>query len=89
MNVGPFSGGYPTGYGSHLLNCSGNPKHLPEGDGLLGFTHLRHSGTGAVGYYYNYALTTPYYTEKKRYQIKDETAGPGYYAVTLTTSAAS
>jgi putative alpha-1,2-mannosidase len=83
MNVGPFSGGYPTGYGSHLLNCSGNPKHLPEGDGLLGFTHLRHSGTGAVGYYYNYALTTPYYTEKKRYQIKDETAGPGYYAVTL------
>ncbi len=83
MNVGPFSGGYPTGYGSHMLNCSGTPRHLDTGDGLLGFTHLRHSGTGAVGYYYNYALVTPYYRAKKRYKIQDETARPGYYAVTL------
>jgi putative alpha-1,2-mannosidase len=83
MNVGPYSGGYPTGYGSHLPNYSGSPKHLPEGDGLLGFTHLHHSGTGAVGYYYNYALTTPFYNTKKRYEIKDEKAEPGFYSVTL------
>lgn len=83
MNVGAFSGGYPTGYGSHKPNYCGKPEHLPEGDGLLGFTHLHHSGTGAVGYYYNYALTTPYYDTKKRYDIKEEEAQPGYYAVTL------
>jgi predicted alpha-1,2-mannosidase len=83
MSTGPFSGGYPTGYGSHLVNTSGKPGHMKEGNGLLGFTHFHHSGTGGIGYYYNYGLVTPYYTELKKYEIKNESAEPGFYAVTL------
>ena len=87
MSAGPFSGGYPTGYGDNLINCSGRPKHFAAGKKLLGFSHLCHSGTGAVGYYYNYAVVTPHAgaipRRGHRFAFTDEHGEPGYYAANL------
>ncbi len=83
LSVAPFSGGYPTGYGDRLINCSGKPDRFADGNKLLGFSHLQHSGTGAVGYYYNYAVTTPHYGSAERRTPSDETACPGSYSVRL------
>ena len=87
MNAGPYSGGYPTGYGDHLVNTCGRPGRFAAGKRLLGFSHLSHSGTGAVGYYYNYALVTPHAgrisKRGRRFAMEDERGEPGYYAVDL------
>ena len=87
MNAGPFSGGYPAGYGDHLINCSGRPGRFAAGKKLLGFSHLSHSGTGAVGYYYNYAVVTPHAGQVRargrRFAFTGERGEPGYYAANL------
>ncbi|MCL2300701.1 MAG: glycoside hydrolase family 92 protein [Firmicutes bacterium] len=87
MNAGPFSGGYPTGYGEHLINCAGQPKRFAAGKKLLGFSHLCHSGTGAVGYYYNYAVVSPHAgttpQRGRRFAFTEERGEPGYYAANL------
>ena len=84
MSAGPFSGGYPTGYGDHMPNSHSRPAHFAEGKGLLGFSHLQQSGTGAIGYYYNYAVVTPRYAgSPERRAPGKETGEPGYYAAVL------
>ena len=84
MSVSPYSGGYPTGYGNHLPNSHSRPAKFEGGDKLIGFAHLQQSGTGAIGYYYNYALTVPYYPSSPfRRKPENEYAEPGYYSCTL------
>jgi len=88
MTAGPFSGGYPTGCGDHILNCAGRPLRFEEGKKLLGFSHLNHSGTGAVGYYYNYAVVSPHAGQNpvkrgRRFEFTGELGEPGYYAADL------
>ncbi len=84
ITAAPFSGGYPTGYGDHLPNSHSRPAHFSGGKKLLGFSHLQHSGTGAVGYYYNYAVVTPRFTDSpERVEAENEFAETGYYRVTL------
>lgn len=84
MSVSPYSGGYPTGYGCHLPNSHSHPAKFKEGEKLLGFAHLQQSGTGAIRYYYNYALTVPQYETSELYrEIKEEAAEPGYYTCVL------
>ena len=84
MSVAPFSGGYPTGYGDHLPNSHSRPAHFDEGKKLIGFSHIHQSGTGAIGYYYNYAVTTPKYVSSAyRRTPMNENAYPGYYSCTL------
>lgn len=84
VSVGPYSGGYPTGWLDHLPNSHSRPPRFAEGRGLLGFAHLQHSGVGAIGYYYNYLLVTPRYPGSPvRRAPQAETGAPGYYAVTL------
>ncbi len=84
MSASPFSGGYPTGYGDHLPNSFARPARFPEGKALLGFAHLQQSGTGAIGFYYNYAVVTPRYADSAERRIPaDETAEPGYYRARL------
>ena len=84
MSVGPYSGGYPTGYGDHKENSHSRPPHFEEGKGLLGFAHLQQSGTGAIGYYYNYALVTPKTVNCAERRIpENEYAQPGYYSCSL------
>ncbi|MBP9988218.1 MAG: glycoside hydrolase family 92 protein [Ruminococcus sp.] len=85
MSVGAYSGGYPTGYGTHYPNSCGGIRKLWDKMKIKGFSHLHQSGTGAIGYYYNYAVTTPFYGEiseaEKFWDIENETAQPGYYSV--------
>ena len=85
LSVCGYSGGYPTGYGNKMINCGEPIKPLYDANKLIGFTHLHHSGTSAIGYYYNYALTTAFYGDLREPELHDpidEAARPGYYAVT-------
>ncbi len=84
LTAGPYSGGYPTGYGDHMPNYHSRPPHFDEGKGLLGFSHLHQSGTGAIGYYYNYAVVSPRYKDSPlRVVPTNEQAQPGYYRAEL------
>jgi len=87
MSVGAFSGGYPTGYGTHFPNSYGGIKRLGDQHMIRGFSHLHQSGTGAIHFYYNYAITTPFWGDicqiDNYYPIGVETARPGYYSTTL------
>lgn len=84
MSASPYSGGYPTGYGNHLPNSHSRPAKFEGGDKLLGFAHIQHSGVGAIGYYYNYALTVPKYSDSDERRFpKSENAEPGYYSCVL------
>ena len=84
VSAGPFSGGYPTGYTDHLPNSHSRPPRFEGGKGLLGFAHLQQSGTGAIGYYYNYAVVTPRYASSPERRVPvSETARPGYYKAVL------
>jgi len=84
MSVAPFSGGYPTGYGNHCPNSHSRPAKFKDGEKLRGFAHIQQSGIGAMGYYYNYAVVTPMYSdsEEKRTPF-EESAEPGYYTCVL------
>ena len=84
MSVAPYSGGYPTGYGDNRVNCFAHPAHFPDGRKLIGFSHLQQSGTGAIGYYYNYAVVTPRYEDSHFRRLPaEENAVPGYYTCRL------
>ncbi|MCQ2471502.1 MAG: glycoside hydrolase family 92 protein [Clostridia bacterium] len=84
MSAAPYSGGYPTGYGNHIINTHSHPKKFEGGEKLRGFAHIQQSGTGTMGYYYNYALTTPFYKGSDERRLpKDEKAEAGYYTCTL------
>ncbi len=58
---------------------------MPEGARFYGLSHFHQSGTGAIDYYYNYAVTLPYLgdsPEADGYDITAESGKPGYYSVT-------
>lgn len=84
MSVGAYSGGYPTGYGTHYPNSCGGIRKISDVMKIRGFSHLHQSGVGGIGYYYNYAIVTPYYnnlSEIYHYsEITNERATPGYYS---------
>lgn len=83
-SVCPFSAGYASGYGNNVVDPE---KYVPNDIELLrlrGFSHFQQSGTGFIVIFYNYAVTTPYYGERRlNYAVEDEVAYPGYYSVTL------
>lgn len=87
MSVGAYSGGYPTGYGTHYPNSCGGIEKLSENRLARGFSHLHQSGTGAIQYYYNYAIACPFYGEigaaSLMRELKNEYATPGYYSAEL------
>jgi len=88
MSVGAYSGGYPTGYGTHRPNSCGGIKKLADIPVARGFSHLHQSGTGGMQYYYNYAIVTPFYGEDasvidELVPLKNEEAAPGYYKASL------
>ena len=82
-----YSGGYPCGYGTHHPNCCGGIKKVSDTMTVRGISHIHHSGTGAIQYYYNYAITTPFYGDisaiEKFYPAENEQGRPGYYSVTF------
>ena len=86
MSVGAYSGGYPTGYGTHYPSSCGGIQKLGEQQLVKGFSHLHQSGTGAIKYYYNYAVTTPYYgaaPSNEGMPLTSEDARPGYYKAVM------
>ena len=87
MSVGAYSGGYPSGYGMHRHNTCGGIRKLGDKNMAKGFSHLHQSGTGTIKYYYNYAVTTPFYGDlssaEVAHALKNEKALPGYYSAEL------
>lgn len=84
MSVCPYSGGYPTGYGDHKVNTHAHPAKFENGKKLIGFAHLQQSGTGTIGFYYNYALTVPFYDNSPFRRLPENEYGePGYYSCSL------
>ncbi len=87
ISVGPYSGGYPTGYGTHYPNSCGAIQKLSDVHKVRGFSHLHQSGTGAIRYYYNYAIVTPFYGEKENiysyHPLEKEWGKPGLYGATF------
>ena len=87
MACSPYSGGYSSGYGNYKPNGKLPPEKFFEGDQLIGFSHFTHSGSGAVGFYYNYLVVTPYVENAAAIpQLKafdEEYAAPGYYSCRL------
>ena len=85
ISVGAYSSAYPTGYGTHYPNSCGGIRKLYDELKIRGFSHIHQSGTGGIKYYYNYAVTCPFYGElaeiAKFHPVTDEAAKPGYYTV--------
>ena len=86
-----YTSGYTSGYGNHYVNC--NPKETNTFGKEMkcrGFSHLHQHGTGMIGTYYNYFLTTPHYGDTFEssffYSMEEEYAKPGYYSVKLKES---
>ncbi|MBR0443307.1 MAG: glycoside hydrolase family 92 protein [Clostridia bacterium] len=89
LSVCAHSGGYPSGYGNNLVN-SGDPiRPLYDGKKIFGLAHLHHDGTGFIGYFYNYALTTAFsgaLCKPEMNDLVDEVGRPGYYSATAKQS---
>lgn len=87
MSCCPYSSGYSSGYGRHLMNCGEPIKKFSDTIKLKGFSHLNQSGIGALGLYYNYAVTTPFFGKlNEKDALKDistESGTPGYYSATI------
>ena len=81
--AGGYDGAYPCGSGINDMNCGGPIRKIFDRPHFIGISHLHHDGTGAIGVYYNYALTCPYDGDFPVFQpvpILREEAKPGYYA---------
>lgn len=82
-----YSGGYSSGYGTHRINCGGGypQKYLWDENRFIGISHMHQSGIGALGFYYNYAVTVPFLgeltAETAARKILHEDAYPGFYSV--------
>ena len=81
-----YSGGYPTGYGVNDENCGGPIRKIFEKPHFVGLSHFHHNGTGAVGVYYNYALSHPFLGNTPDFrprEVLEERAVPGYYSAEI------
>ena len=85
----PYSGAYPTGYGTYAKSTEGVPEEMFDRLQASGFTHFQQSGTGAIRKYYNYVRVTPMVQPLdelgQSWTLHDEQAEAGYYAATLDT----
>lgn len=81
-----YSGGYPTGYGVNDENCGGPIRKIFEKPHFVGLSHFHHNGTGAVGVYYNYALSHPFLGNMPDFrprEVLEERAVPGYFSAEI------
>ncbi len=83
MSCGAYTGAYPTGYGNHLPNGCGPVEKFDAP--VLGFSHMHQTGTGGIGAYYNYAVTSIVSDAIRPMEdrIVSENATPGYYSAAL------
>jgi len=83
-----YTGGYSSGYGHVGTNYGDQPRQIMEPGTIRGFSHIHHSGVGYIDSFYNYAVTAPSFADAPEAafepdRMTDETAHPGYYAVTM------
>ena len=83
-----YTGGYSSGYGHVGTNYGDQPRQIMEPGTIRGFSHIHHSGVGYIDSFYNYAVTAPTFEANPEAaflpdMMEDETAHPGYYAVTM------
>ena len=83
-----YTGGYSSGYGHVGTNYGDQPRQIMEPGTIRGFSHIHHSGVGYIDSFYNYAVTAPSFEADPEAafspdMMEDETAHPGYYAVTM------
>lgn len=84
LSAGCYSGGYPTGYGDNMVNSGEPTRPLYGAKRIIGISHIHHDGTGGIGYYYNYAVTSilEEFSPPEPLPVADESGRPGYYSVT-------
>lgn len=83
-----YTGGYSSGYGHVGTNYGDQPRQIMEPGTIRGFSHIHHSGVGYIDSFYNYAVTAPCFAAAPEAafepdMMENETAHPGYYAVTM------
>jgi putative alpha-1,2-mannosidase len=85
-----YTGGYPTGYSPYWGNSHSRPPRImdPARLSAAGFSHFHQSGTGSIGFYYNYFILTPVAGEylPERFTllpVEDEKGEPGFYSCIL------
>ena len=85
MTLCSYTGGYSTGYGNRKWNFCGDA--LTFDAKVKGFSHIHASGTGGIGTYYNYALTSPRKDSlgDMSEELVEEKASPGYYSARLSS----
>ena len=87
----PYSGAYPTGYGRYDINSHGTPPRLYDRKSAYGVTHVHHTGTGYINYFYNHLLVIPFagrpvsvpeadFAGAAPHPLVQERAQPGWYA---------
>ncbi len=85
VSIAPYNGAYPTGYGMNAPNSHGAPAKKYYKKVIMGFSRLHHSGTGAIGKYYNYFISCPGTCKSLNprilYDVMSEYAKPGFYSV--------
>ena len=88
-----YSGGYPCGCGINAVNSGFRVDKISEKPMFYGLSHLHQSGTGAIGVYYNYALTHPFFGDFPEFApepLLSEDVHPGVYrAETASVSCAA
>ncbi|MCE5315315.1 MAG: GH92 family glycosyl hydrolase [Armatimonadota bacterium] len=88
VSVTPYSGAYVSGYGINgPSSCPGKPPRAFDKYTATGFTHFQQSGTGMINIYYNYLRVIPLTGGVDqigtRWDLRNETAHPGYYSADL------
>ncbi|HOU11187.1 MAG TPA: glycoside hydrolase family 92 protein [Clostridiales bacterium] len=83
LNVVPYSGCYPTGWGVRRASSSSVPRMETRRRRIKGFTHYSVSGTGFIDEFYNFFLVSPVRGGRMpAYEaLREEKASPGYYYV--------
>lgn len=83
LNVVPYSGCYPTGWGVRRASSSSVPRMETRRRRIKGFTHYSVSGTGFINEFYNFFLVSPVRGESlPAYEaVLEEKASPGYFYV--------
>ena len=89
-SVCSYTGGYPTGNSPYWKNYHSRPQRImdPAKPYAAGFSHFHHSGTGAIGFYYNYFILTPVagFSIPERFAgfpLENEKGTPGFYSCSL------
>lgn len=82
----PYSGAYPTGYGCIGNSCCGPAPVIYDRKTAWSISHFHMSGTGYVGFFYNYFHCTPFIESADTTRVsrlEQECATPGYYSADL------